>query len=85
MALCLCALVGMQAQSIQDGSKWWDGMVLYTASVNETYGSVEMNGIWAHPGSFKFKLSKVMDKQGKYVLAADAPAAAIVEAFNELN
>ena len=75
MALCLCALVGMQAQSIQDGSKWWDGMVLYTASVNETYGSVEMNGIWAHPGSFKFKLSKVVDKQGKYVLAADAPDA----------
>lgn len=75
VTLWLCSLVGVQAQTIENGSKWWDGMVLYTATVNEAYGSVEMNGIWAHPGSFRFKLSKVMDKQGKYVLAADAPDA----------
>ena len=29
--LCLCALMGVQAQSIALGTKWWTGKVLYTA------------------------------------------------------
>lgn len=74
IVMCLCALCGVQAQTIQNGSKWWDGSVLYTAAIDE-YGCVHMNGIGPHEGGFKFQLSKVQDKQGQYVLSADAPDA----------
>ena len=33
MVMCLCALCGVQAQTIQNGSNWFDGSVLYTAKV----------------------------------------------------
>jgi len=31
--LCLCTLLSVQAQDISNGSKWWDGTDLYTATV----------------------------------------------------
>ena len=74
ITLCLCALCGVQAQTIQNGSKWWDGSVLYTAKI-DAYDTVIMNGINAHEGGFKFQLSKVVDRQGQYCLSADAPDA----------
>ena len=74
IVMCLCALMGVQAQTIQNGSKWWDGSVLYTAKI-DAYDTVIMNGINAHEGGFKFQLSKVVDRQGQYCLSADAPDA----------
>ena len=49
ITLCLFVLCGLQAQTIQNGSKWWDGSVLYTASVDAS-GEVTMNGVDAHEG-----------------------------------
>ncbi|MBQ9667287.1 MAG: YARHG domain-containing protein [Prevotella sp.] len=74
VVLCLFALLGAEAQEVRNGSKWWDGSVLYTATVN-AYGTVVMNGIGQHEGGFRFKLSKTLDRPGEYVLAADAPDA----------
>lgn len=76
MLLCLWALVGVQAQTIQNGSKWWDGSVLYTAKVDQ-FGTVIMTGVNAHEGGFKFQLSKVVDKPGQYCLSDDAPDAVL--------
>ena len=62
-----CAL-NMTAQTIMDGSKWWDGMNLYTAQVDAT-GDVRM--VSESDGNDSFKLKKVT--QGNYTLAADSP------------
>ena len=67
MVLSLCALMGVQAQTIQNGSMWWDGSVLYTANVDGNH--VSMEGIGEHEGGFRFELIKVEGKQGEYVLA----------------
>ncbi len=69
IATCLLTFIGLQAQTIQNGSKWWDGSVLYTATV-EASGSVRMNGIDAHEGGFAFRLLKGQG-QGEYLLATD--------------
>ena len=61
-----CAL-NMTAQTIMDGSKWWDGMNLYTAQVDAA-GDVRM--VSESDGSNSFKLKKAT--QG-YTLAADTP------------
>ena len=66
--LCLCALCGVQAQVISNGSKWWDGNVLYTAKVDAA-GNVKMNGVNAHEGGFLFQLSKVPEVKGRYTLS----------------
>ena len=67
MVMCLYALCGIQAQTIQNNSKWWDGSVLYTAKV--VGNQVTMNGISEHEGGFKFELIKVEGKQGEYLMA----------------
>ena len=67
MVFSLCALMGVQAQTIQNGSMWWDGSVLYTANVDGNH--VSMEGIGEHEGGFRFELIKVEGKQGEYVLA----------------
>ena len=48
MMLVLCALCGVQAQTIQNASNWWDGSVLYTAKV--VGNNVTMSGIGEHEG-----------------------------------
>ena len=70
------AVLGMEAQTIKDGSKWWDGMVLYTATIDE-FGVVHMSGIWSHPGNFSFSLSPVEGGKYPYCLSADAPDAVL--------
>jgi len=62
------------AQTITNGSKWWDGSVLYTAKVAAS-GEVTMNGVDAHEGGFRFMLSKDPVKQGRYTLTTDNPDA----------
>lgn len=67
MALCLCALCGVQAQTIQNGSKWWDGSVLYTAKVSGS--AVTLNGVDAHEGGYRLEMVKPDGaKAGEYVL-----------------
>ena len=66
--------VSVMAQTITNGSKWWDGSVLYTAKVAAS-GDVTMNGIDAHEGGFRFMLSKDPSKQGRYTLTTDNPDA----------
>ena len=70
------SLFTISAQTIKSGQKFWNGMVLYTASVDD-YGVVTMNGIWAHPGSFRFQLSPVEGGKHPYCLSADAPDATL--------
>ena len=74
VVLCLCVFIDIQAQTILNGSKWWDGSVLYTAKVAAS-GEVTMNGIDAHEGGFRFMLAKDPAKQGRYTLTTDNPDA----------
>ena len=67
IVMCLCALMGVQAQTIRNGQRFWDGSVLYTAKV-DAQGNVVMNGIGEHEGGYKFALSKVLNKPGQYAL-----------------
>lgn len=77
MTICLLAIAGMQAQTIQNGSKWWDGAVLYTAQLNQS-GHVTMLGKGEFSDAFRFELDKVADKPGEYVLAGtDVQAASL--------
>ena len=81
LMLCVCVFSGVQAQrlrvgdetsgmTIQNGSKWWDGGVLYTATV-EAEDVVRMNGISEHEGGYSFILTKVYGKPGQYQLYHD--------------
>ena len=69
MVMCLCTLCGVQAQTIQNNSKWWDGSVLYTAKVQGN--SVKMEGIGEHEGGFFFNLTKIEGKSGEYILSGN--------------
>ena len=71
--LCLCAICGVQAQIVENGTKWWDGNALYTASVDQD-GDVVMKGITQADGNKKFCLSKA-DAAGLYYLTKDNPDA----------
>ena len=55
--MCLCALTGVRAQVVKNGTKWWDGSVLYTATVDKD-GDVVMRGVNALDDHYKFSLSK---------------------------
>ena len=78
VVMCLCALCGVQAQTIQNGSMWWDGSVLYTAKVQGN--SVDMNGVGEHSDSFHFGLTKVEGKSGEYILTGKETQAASLRA-----
>ena len=69
MVMCLCTLCGVQAQTIQNNSKWWDGSVLYTAKVQGN--AVKMEGIGEHEGGFFFNLTKIEGKSGEYILTGN--------------
>ena len=59
--LCLCALLSVQAQDITNGSKWWSGADLYTATVRA-------GGVVYFQGSDynELTIEKVGDKAGTY-------------------
>ena len=78
MVMCLCALCGVQAQTIQNGSNWFDGSVLYTAKVQGN--AVTMEGIGEHEGGFRFHLTKVEGKNGEYILTGSEEEAASLRA-----
>ena len=57
------------AQTIKNGSRWWDGERLYTATVDEA-GNVKMNGESVDMGGDSFLLNKVDGVEGRYTLAS---------------
>jgi len=61
MVLCLSALCGVQAQTIKNGSKWWTGMVLYTAEVR-------LSGVVYFQGSdgSELTIEQLEGKRGEY-------------------
>ena len=61
IVLCLCALCAVQAQDIPNGSKWWSGTDLYTATVR-VGGVVYFQGSDDH----ELTIEKVGDKPGAY-------------------
>ena len=64
-----CSLFTMQAQTIKNGSRWWDGQRLYTATVDQN-GDVKMNGESVDMGGDAFLLNKVAGVEGHYTLAS---------------
>jgi len=68
--LLLGLSVTAQAQTIENGSRWWDGIRLYTAEV-DAVGDVRMVGESEKMGGDSFQLKKVSNKSGRYTLAAD--------------
>ena len=61
IVLCLCALCAVQAQDIPNGSKWWSGTDLYTATVR--VGGV----VYFHGSDDKeLTIEQVSDKTGTY-------------------
>ena len=61
IVLCLCALCAVQAQDIPNGSKWWSGTDLYTATVR-VGGVVYFQDSDDH----ELTIEKVGDKPGAY-------------------
>ena len=62
-----CSLFTVHAQVIKNGSHWWDGLRLYTATVNEA-GNVRMEGESVSMGGDSFLLNKVQGQEGRYTL-----------------
>lgn len=69
IGLMLLTICSTQAQTIQNGSKWWDGVRLYTATV-DAKGDVRMDGESEDMGGDSFRLLKVAGKVGQYTLAS---------------
>ena len=65
----LFCVLTLKAQTIEDGSKWWDGTRLYTAQV-DVAGDVLMVGESEDGRGDSFKLKKVKSTQ-TYTLAVD--------------
>jgi len=63
----LACCFSLKAQTITDGSRWWDGMHLFTAQVDAT-GNVRMVDESDDQGGFQLKKAT----QGRYTLAADS-------------
>ena len=78
MMVVLCTLYGVQAQTIQNASNWWDGSVLYTAKVSGN--SVTMSGVGEHEGGYRFHLTKVAGKEGEYILTGSEAEAETLRA-----
>ena len=66
---CFLFSVSAFAQTIKDGSRWWDGERLYTAQVDDN-GNVRMDGESEDMGGDAFRLLKVAGKEGRYTLAS---------------
>ena len=62
-----CSLFTATAQVIKDGSRWWDGMRLYVAIVDDE-GNVRMEGESVDMGGDSFALNKVDGVEGRYTL-----------------
>jgi hypothetical protein len=63
------SLITSLSQTINSGSRWWDGQRLYTASVDDE-GNVRMDGESEDMGGDSFLLNKVNGQEGHYTLAS---------------
>ena len=66
----LCVTMAVAQNTIQDGSRWWDGTWLFTAHVDHQ-GNVRMKGESEEMGSAVFLLNRT-DKDGCYTLSSDS-------------
>ena len=64
-----CSLFTLNAQVIKNGSRWWDGERLYTATVDQE-GNARMEGESENMGGDSFQLNKVDGQEGRYTLAS---------------
>ena len=55
------------SQTIKNGSQWWDGIRLYTATVDAA-GNALMEGVSVEMGGDSFQLNKVDGNTGRYTL-----------------
>ncbi len=65
---CLCAIMAVQAQVIEEGDMFWDGQVLYTVSEIRLGKIVYMQGVDASGNDYELTLEKVGKKAGNYKL-----------------
>jgi len=70
ISVLFLGILTAEAQTIQNGSTWWDGERLYTAEVDDA-GDVRMVGESEKMGGDSFRLKKVNNKSGRYTLASD--------------
>ena len=63
------SLITSLSQTINSGSRWWDGQRLYIASVDDE-GNVRMDGESEDMGGDSFLLNKVDGQEGHYTLAS---------------
>ena len=67
VVLWMAALTGLQAQTINNGDKFWDGETLYTANTNGN-GMIVLMGFNEEGPSRLLILRKEGDKAGEYVM-----------------
>lgn len=65
--MLLAVTVSVSGQSVEDGSKWFDGKVLYTAHVQES-GDIFFDAPENKEQNYCFSLRKMNHGQGEYVL-----------------
>ena len=65
--IALCAFIGINAQAITEGTKWFDGKVLYTAHILDN-GEIYFDAIENTDGVYAFSLRRMSHAPGEYML-----------------
>lgn len=65
--IALCAFIGINAQAITEGSKWFDGKVLYTAHILDN-GEIYFDAVENTDGVYAFSLRRMSHAPGEYML-----------------
>ena len=65
--IALCAYIGINAQAITEGTKWFDGKVLYTAHILDN-GEIYFDAIENTDGVYAFSLRRMSHAPGEYML-----------------
>ena len=72
---CLFVVSGLQAQTIKNGDKFWDGSVLYTAIVGYNQRTVELEGVDANSNNYRISLLWSDDSKAYSVSSRDGAIA----------
>lgn len=72
IVLCLCSFVGVQAQTIQDRNKFWDGEYLYVTEIQPN-GNAWLKGMDISGHQQNLLLRKHGSKAGEYELIQGSP------------
>ena len=65
--IALCAFIGINAQAITEGTKWFDGKVLYTAHILDN-GEIYFDAVENADGVYAFSLRRMTHAPGEYML-----------------